>query len=184
MITADSPKTRLAWYQAKKAEAAKAAQHAHPAKVNSDNARFLLRVAYKRLGTWDAVAQWYGEHSKATYYRMVTDQAFYPSQELVDHIERRELPPIHRTVAIPDKHDAAVYLTPDGDGTLTTHTVPDDAQVAIIPPGARIIPPSPRKRPPYKRPTWAMVRALQAEIDRLQTELDQRPSGQAGTWQE
>lgn len=145
------------------------------AKVDADNASFLVRIAYQRLGTWDAVADWYGDgHSKTSYNRLAReDRNFYPSQELVDHIEAHLLPPIRKTISIPERHDADVYLVPDGRGSLSVHEVPIAASVAIIPAGARIVAPSKRKRPPYKRPTWAMVRALEAQIDTLKQQIQE-----------
>ncbi len=131
-----------------------------------------------------------------SYRRIATDLGLSPSaagmlSDLVrgryDHISAEHLCDLRRRLDLPvpplpvPARPCPTCGIVHGDG-LDCHGQPGD--VTIIPPGARIIPPSPRKRPPYKRPTWAMVRALQAEIDRLQTELDQRPSGQAGTWQE
>lgn len=50
---------------------------------------------------------------------------------------------IRHIVDVPADHDAAVHLLPQGNGTLHTYTVPADAEVVIVPAGARIVQPKP-----------------------------------------
>ncbi len=53
-------------------------------------------------------------------------------------------------VDVPADHDAAVHLHPGGNGELHTYTVPADAEVVIVPAGARIVKPKPAQ-PKRKR---------------------------------
>ena len=46
---------------------------------------------------------------------------------------------VRHTVDVPADHDAQVHVTPHGTGSLHTYTVPDDAEVVIVPAGARIV---------------------------------------------
>lgn len=154
MLSTNRPENPSTWLHAKEAEATDHKAHSGASKRDSSTAQFLARIAYRRLGTWDAVAQWYGEHSKSAYHRLATDDHFYPSQEFITLVESHDLPPIRRTILVPDKHDAAVYLTPNGHGDLSTTTVPNDCTVAILPAGARIVEPSATRR---QRPdTWTL----------------------------
>lgn len=51
----------------------------------------------------------------------------------------------HHLLAVAHDHTAAVHLQPGGEGEMKIVTVPDDAQVVIVPRGARIVHASPRR---------------------------------------
>lgn len=68
---------------------------------------------------------------------------------------------IRHIVDVPADHDAALHLLPAGNGTLHTYTVPPDAEVVIVPAGARIVQP---KAPAPKRLQDMSIAALSAAI--------------------
>lgn len=59
---------------------------------------------------------------------------------------------VRYVVDVPADHDAQVHLSPNGTGSLHTYTVPADAEVVIVPAGARVVQPKqPSGKPRRKR---------------------------------
>lgn len=58
---------------------------------------------------------------------------------------------VRHIVDVPADHDAAVHLHPNGNGSLHTYTVPEDAEVVIVPAGARVVQSKPQSKPARKR---------------------------------
>jgi hypothetical protein len=108
------------------------------------DARDKIIVSKERLGTWAKVAQWYtDEHKKGAFHRLVNDDTFRPSIELLDAIERKPLPPeLKLAECCPTCH--VVH----GDG-LDCHGAPI-AAIVVLAPGEQVtrIPKPGRERKP------------------------------------
>lgn len=58
---------------------------------------------------------------------------------------------VRHIVDVPADHDADLHLRPNGNGSLHTYTVPDNAEVVVVPAGARIVQPKTPSKPTKKR---------------------------------
>lgn len=58
---------------------------------------------------------------------------------------------VRHIVDVPNDADAGVYVAPNGTGTFHVEYLPPDAQVVIVPAGARIVQPKPQRKPARRR---------------------------------
>lgn len=59
---------------------------------------------------------------------------------------------VRHVVDVPSDHDAEMYITPNGTGNFHVHAAPPDAQIVIVPAGARVVQAhQPSSKPARKR---------------------------------
>lgn len=122
-------------------------------------ARAFLAHAYRRRDSWQAVADYYGRFSKAAYWRLANEPGYRPPVELVEHVLDKGIPPRLVSIPIDFETDAEIYYVP-GHGRVHPHIVPDDAEVVIVPAGARIVQPKPPSAKPPRKRTRVDISAL------------------------
>lgn len=116
----------------------------------TDTVRLEMQEHHEKHGSWRAVGRIIGK--SPAYAQRVVRGDLEPSQEVIARwmASRSCVPVKHEQIAYPIDHDAIVHLLPAGNGTLHTYTVPDNAEVVIVPAGARIVKPKPAQ-PKRKR---------------------------------
>ncbi len=117
----------------------------------TDTVRLEMQNHHDEYHSWRAVGRIIGK--SAAYAQRVVRGDLEPSQEVIARwmASRSCVPVKHEQIAYPIDHDAILHLLPQGTGLLHTYTVPDNAEVVIVPAGARIVQPKPESKPPKKR---------------------------------
>ena len=96
----------------------------------------------------------YGDTARAGLLADVRNHRFEHVSHATLHDLRRRLGlsyDVRYVVDVPADHDAAVHLHPGGNGSLHTYTVPADAEVVIVPAGARVVQPKPPSTKPRRK---------------------------------
>lgn len=108
-----------------------------------DTVRLEMQEHHEKHGSWRAVGRIIGK--SAAYAQRVVRGDLEPSQEVIARwmASRSCVPVKHEQIAYPVDHDAILHLSPNGNGSLHTYHVPADAEVVIVPAGARIVQPKP-----------------------------------------
>lgn len=116
-----------------------------------DTVRLEMQEHHEKHGSWRAVGRIIGK--SAAYAQRVVRGDLEPSQEVIARwmASRSCVPVKHEQIAYPVDHDAILHLSPNGTGSLHTYTVPPDAEVVIVPAGARIVQPKAPSKPARKR---------------------------------
>lgn len=132
--------------------------------------RACLAATYRRRGSWEAVADYYGKFSKAAYWRTAKEPGYLPPPGLMENVLAKGAAPRLQSIPIYPDADVDVYYR-SGNGSLHTYTVPADAEVVIVPAGARVVQSKPASKPRRKRTTRDLSRLERrgwstAEIDR------------------
>lgn len=110
--------------------------------------RACLAATYRRRGSWEAVADYYGKFSKAAYWRTAKEPGYLPPPGLMENVLAKGAAPRLQSIPIYPDADVDVYYR-SGNGSLHTYTVPADAEVVIVPAGARVVqskPPQPKRK--------------------------------------
>lgn len=109
----------------------------------TDTVRLEMQNHHDEYHSWRAVGRIIGK--SAAYAQRVVRGDLEPSQEVIARwmASRSCVPVKHEQIAYPIDHDAIVHLHPNGNGSLHTYTVPADAEVVIVPAGARVVQPKP-----------------------------------------
>lgn len=126
-----------------------------------------LLAAYRRRDSWQGVASFYGRFSKAAYWRTANEPGYQPPQELIENVLEKGIPPRLFPIPVYPDTDMEVYYI-QGTGHLHTYTVPPDAEVVIVPAGARIVQPK-APAPKRERTRLDVTRYVRAgyDLDRL-----------------
>lgn len=124
-----------------------------------DTVRLEMQEHHEKHGSWRAVGRIIGK--SPAYAQRVVRGDLEPSQEVIARwmASRSCVPVKHEQIAYPIDHDAILHLSPNGNGSLHTYTVPADAEVVVVPPGARVVlspepvegQPKPPSKPARKR---------------------------------
>lgn len=110
----------------------------------------------------------YGDTARAGLLADVLNhRAEHVSHAALHDLRRRMGLPydVRYIVDVPADHDAAVHILPQGNGTLHTYTVPADAEVVIVPAGARVVQPKPQRKPARRRDRAEITRYTERGFD-------------------
>lgn len=133
-----------------------------------DTVRLEMQEHHEKHGSWRAVGRIIGK--SPAYAQRVVRGDLEPSQEVVARwmASRSCVPVKHEQIAYPIDHDAILHLSPNGNGSLHTYTVPADAEVVVVPAGARIVQPK-APAPKRERTRLDVTRYVRAgyDLDRL-----------------
>ena len=120
------------------------------------NARGELRIGYRILRNWDAVAAHYGI-SKAAAHRLANDPNYRPSQATIDKVRAapQPVPPAIRVPPCPDC-GSVHHARCNGNG----------GTAVVLAPGERVVAPRGPWQSKAKPEVAAMVRGLEACLAR------------------
>jgi len=96
----------------------------------------------------------YGDTARAGLLADVRNHRFeHVSHATLHDLRRRMGLPydVRYIVDVPHDADAAVHILPQGNGSLHTYTVPADAEVVVVPAGARVVQAKQPSKPARKR---------------------------------
>lgn len=119
----------------------------------TDTVRLEMQNHHDEYHSWRAVGRIIGK--SPAYAQRVVRGDLEPSQEVIARwmASRSCVPVKHEQIAYPIDHDAILHLHPGGNGSLHTYTVPADAEVVIVPAGARVVQSKPASSKPRRKRT-------------------------------
>ena len=121
--------------------------------------RSYLLAAYRRRDSWQGVASYYGKFSKAAYWRTANEPGYQPPPDLIENVLEKGVPPRLFPIPVYPDTDMEVYYI-QGTGQLHTYTVPADAEVVIVPAGARVVQSKPASSKPSRKRTRIDITGL------------------------